>query len=152
MLREYPGILTLSLEGNLQPTMRFYNQTGYTSLDEDWNLITRSDGAPPIIRGRYIAASLFGRLLPRYHYDRKQTTSNSRRRRPPPPPPPPIHVLVGCTDVDFCTQRNLNLQEYTEFRTKESSRLKFLSQFDTWLQTGRAIDAPTTPPPDDELV
>merc|ERR1712078_875538 len=76
MLHEYPNIVTLSLETNLQPTMMFFNKTGYTSLDEDWRLAsvpseTLKNSSPSVttsrIRGRYIAASLYNRLLPRWH-------------------------------------------------------------------------------------
>jgi len=138
MLLEYPGILTLSLEGNIQPTLRFFNQTGYTMLDEDWNVLENVTR----IRGRYIAASLFGRLLPRYHYATimKQPSSTGSQEEEEFAQSPSLHILVSCTDEDFCAQKNLNLTNYTAFRKQESSRLKFSSQFDTWLQTGRAID------------
>lgn len=53
-LQEYPNILTLSLVGNIQTTMNFFNRTGYTVLDSDWNLMPGQQR----IRGRYIAASL----------------------------------------------------------------------------------------------
>eukprot|EP00529_Nitzschia_sp_RCC80_P021229 CAMPEP_0113463100 /NCGR_PEP_ID=MMETSP0014_2-20120614/12461_1 /TAXON_ID=2857 /ORGANISM="Nitzschia sp." /LENGTH=392 /DNA_ID=CAMNT_0000355039 /DNA_START=82 /DNA_END=1257 /DNA_ORIENTATION=+ /assembly_acc=CAM_ASM_000159 len=39
MISEYPNVLTLSVEGNLQPTCNFYNQTGYTRLNENWELV-----------------------------------------------------------------------------------------------------------------
>ena len=50
LLKEYPTILSLSLEGNIQPTINFYNRTGYTVLTEDWNLV-RSSGKNVFIRG-----------------------------------------------------------------------------------------------------
>lgn len=104
LLSEYPGILSLSLEGNIQPTIHFYNQTGYLSLhnnvndkddnDDDYHTTTAnqqqqqnemliselkilSQNKPsPLIRGRYIAASLYNRLLPRWHYYHYYSNNN----------------------------------------------------------------------------
>lgn len=132
LIRDYPGILTLSLEGNLQPTFHFYNKTGYTTLDENWNLVQ----AEPKIRGRYIAASLFQRLLPRWHYcmEQQQQSSSAVFLRPP------LHVIAGSTDASFCKWLGYNLDDYLAFQKEFAPRLKFSSQFDTWLKTGRAID------------
>ena len=58
-IREYPQVLTLSYEGNILPTVSFYNMTGYL------------DGfgySASAIRSRYIATSLYNRLLPRWHF------------------------------------------------------------------------------------
>jgi hypothetical protein len=141
LLRDYPSVLTLSLEGNLQPTLHFYNKTGYTSLTEDWELISSPDAnqspsaQPKVIRGRYIAASLFHRLLPRWHYwmsAKKDQQSGAIK--------PPLHAMVGATDATFCKLLGLDLHAYLEFKQESASRLKFSSQFDTWLKTGRAID------------
>lgn len=126
LLREYPGILTLSLEGNLQPTFNFYNKTGYTELDGDWNLV---EGKVKV-RGRYIGASLFHRLLPRWHYWMDQNSSVK----------PPLHIIAGSTDANFCKLLGYDLEMYQEFKEESAPRLKFSSQFDTWLKTGRAID------------
>ena len=128
LLREYPGILTLSLEGNIQPTIRFYNTTGYTHVTSDWMLQPGAKG----IRGRYIAASLFQRLLPRWHFLQQHGVSTL-----------PVHVLVGATDKAFCQHFLLDLSQYQRFQQESVSRLKFSSQFDTWLKTGRPIDADT---------
>ena len=126
-LTEYPNILTLSVEGNLQPTMNFYNRTGYTLLGDDWELQKGSKR----IRGRYIAASLFNRLLPRWHFCvQKEVTE-----------PLPLHVLVSANDADFCEHDEmLDLDEFLKFKKESIPRLKFSSQFDTWLKTGRPID------------
>ena len=126
LLRDFPGILTLSLEGNLQPTLNFYNKTGYTKLDEEWNLVKDK----PRIRGRYVAASLFHRLLPRWHYWMEHDSAVK----------PPLHVIAGSTDASFCKQLGFDLQEFMEFNKQSGPRLKFSSQFDTWLKTGRAFD------------
>jgi hypothetical protein len=111
LLRDYPGILTLSLEGNLQPTFHFYNKTGYTTLDENWNLVQ----GEPKIRGRYIAASLFQRLLPRWHYwmEQKQKSSSSAAFLRP-----PLHVIAGSTDASFCKWLGYNLDEYLAFQNE----------------------------------
>ena len=141
MLAEFPSILTLSLEGNIQPTLTFFNRTGYTCLDADWRLRSDQEATPRRIRGRYIAASLFNRLLPRWHHliangwplgqgetpDRASTL-------------PPLHILVGATDQAFCEQMGFEYQNYTQFKDQSMPRLKFSSQFDTWLKTGRPID------------
>jgi mTERF len=125
-LLEYPGILTLSLEGNLQPTLRFYNMTGYTQLDSDWNLVA----GKPKIRGRYIAASLFHRLLPRWHFCKDQNASIQ----------PSLHIIAGATDISFCRQLGYTLDKYLTFKEKSAPSLKFSWEFDTWLKTGRAFE------------
>jgi hypothetical protein len=53
---------------------------------------------------------------------------------------PPLHLLAGATDEVFCRQLNLSLGEYTKFKEEAIPRLKFNSQFDRWLKTGRPID------------
>jgi hypothetical protein len=139
LLRDYPSVLTLSLEGNLKPTLHFYNQTGYTSLTEDWELISppakraASSAQPKVIRGRYIAASLFHRLLPRWHYWMSEHPQSGAIK-------PPLHAMVGATDPAFCKLMGLDMHAYLEFKQESAPRLKFSSQFDTWLKTGRAID------------
>jgi hypothetical protein len=125
LLQEFPTVLTLSLEGNIQPTLTFFNRTGYTSLHSDWRL-----KSSPIIRGRYIAASLFNRLLPRWHH----LIANGLGEMPP------LHLLVGATDRAFCEQMGFDVEDYAMFKDQSIPRLKFSSQFDTWLKTGRPID------------
>ncbi|KAL3922006.1 MAG: hypothetical protein SGILL_002438, partial [Bacillariaceae sp.] len=157
MLFEYPNILTLSLEGNLQPTMAFFNKTGYTSLDEEWALVAVEDGdhddtpkQPDCgrIRGRYIAASLYSRLLPRWHYcfskrtsGRESTgTSDAAAMRPAISKPPPLHLLVMASDQAFCESMGVDVGDYLAFKEEAIPRLKFSSQFDTWLKSGRPIE------------
>jgi len=53
---------------------------------------------------------------------------------------PPIHLLAGASDEVFCRQLNLSLSEYTAFKEEAAPRLKFNSQFELWLKTGRPID------------
>jgi hypothetical protein len=124
-LQEYPNVLTLSLVGNIQTTMNFFNRTGYTLLNDDWELV---EGQTRIC-GRYIAASLYNRLLPRWHY----CLSCGLKA-------PPMHILVGSTDPIFCEELGLYLGEFELFKDDAVPRLKFSSQFDTWLKTGRPID------------
>jgi hypothetical protein len=126
LLQEFPTVLTLSLEGNIQPTLTFFNRTGYTSLSSDWRL----DPKLRPIRGRYIASSLFNRLLPRWHH----LIANGRVEMPP------LHLIVGATDRAFCEQMGFDFEDYALFKDQSVPRLKFSSQFDTWLKTGRPID------------
>ena len=137
-LNEFPNILTLSLEGNIQPTLNFYNRTGYTRLDEDWRFQGYNDTRP--IRGRYIAASLFNRLLPRWHYLIANGWPVGEQEPPDPSTLPPLHLLVGATDRAFCDQLGYDFEDYVAFKDQAVPRLKFSSQFDTWLRTGRPID------------
>ena len=167
LLGEYPSILTLSLQGNIQPTLNFYNQTGFIQFDSNWNrrpnhqvhMIVASDGLSvvspqlPVIRARFIAASLFHRLLPRWHFYLKtklardmnmalketvkddntlhgNTTTNL----------PSLHILAVASDKKYCEYLKVETKEYTAFKVDTIPRLKFSSQFDTWLKTGIPID------------
>jgi len=94
-------------------------------LDDNWKLIEGNKRIP----GRYIASSLFHRLLPRWHYCMKKEI-----------PKPPLYVLVGTTDESFCERMSLNVNQYLLFKQEAIPRLKFSSQFDTWLKTGRPIE------------
>ena len=200
MLHEYPNIITLSVETNLQPTMMFFNKTGYTLLNENWELISSSTSSsssssnniggsssaqignningkhttPSRIRGRYIAASLYNRLLPRWHFcfssnteDSKvhsekntesataansstairtsasastSTAKSSSTSSPSSPKTPSLHLLVMASDDAFCKAMGSQLETYMKFRKEAIPRLKFSSQFDTWLKTGKPID------------
>ena len=167
MLHEYPNIITLSVETNLQPTMMFFNKTGYTNLNESWELTPLSrmpteiesqrgnaNGKhlmPSRIRGRYIAASLYNRLLPRWHYclsSNSQTKNVELRTEAaiatmpshPPLETPPLHLLVMSNDEAFCLAMNFQLESFLTFKKEAIPRLKFSSQFDTWLKTGKPID------------
>lgn len=148
-LWQYPSILGLSLEGNLQPTVDFFNRTGYVVLDREWkNTVptyrgngTSGGGAAGsntlALPGRYLAASLTNRLLPRWHYytSRNRTNSDDTARRMI-----PLHTLVLANDANFCHSLGLNASEYSRFQREAIPRLKFNSQFETWLKTGRPID------------
>ena len=135
LLQEYPTILTLSLEGNIQPTINFFNRTEYTVLEDSWNL-ARGKGSVGVIRGRYIATSLYNRLLPRWHY----VLARGVKGQDGSVPPPPLYLLAGCTDQSFCDSFGFKMDEFTIFKTDSIPRLKFSSQFDTWVKTGRPID------------
>eukprot|EP00429_Kryptoperidinium_foliaceum_P009791 CAMPEP_0176005088 /NCGR_PEP_ID=MMETSP0120_2-20121206/2026_1 /TAXON_ID=160619 /ORGANISM="Kryptoperidinium foliaceum, Strain CCMP 1326" /LENGTH=572 /DNA_ID=CAMNT_0017337785 /DNA_START=145 /DNA_END=1863 /DNA_ORIENTATION=+ len=136
LLKEFPNLLTMSLEGNIQPTLNFYNRTGYTSLSEDWQLLPGATRIP----GRYIAASLYNRLLPRWHFclTTKHTTIDESGERPY-KNAPSLHLLVLSNDARFCDSLGLDPSEYSSFKDSAIPRLKFSSQFDTWLKTGRPI-------------
>ena len=164
MLHEYPNIITLSVETNLQPTMMFFNKTGYTLLNENWELISITSTptktgssrpkkpdivndkqiAPIRIRGRYIAASLYNRLLPRWHYCRsgyaEDKISEDSAVSTFPPVTPPLHLLVMASDYGFCQAMDFELESFLSFKKEAIPRLKFSSQFDTWLKTGKPID------------
>jgi hypothetical protein len=178
-LYEYPQILTLSMQGNIIPTLSFYNMTGYIKLDthvhptrqigHDLSIQqqqqSQQDHAKVSIRSRYIATSLYNRLLPRWHFlleereRRKEqqqlkyqilsTLEESIISNPASYQNnittafhllPSLHLLAGASDSNFCSQMKISLTEYLNYKEKEGSRLKFTSQFDTWLKTGRPID------------
>ncbi|CAB9522122.1 mTERF [Seminavis robusta] len=152
LLGEYPNILTLSLEGNIQPTLNFYNQTGYIKLDSDWNWEPsdpeedgdKKENPSPLIRARYIACSLFQRLLPRWHFYLKIKVKRSKTQFPVEEDDdndaPPLHILAMASDAKFCDFLGAEEEEYKAFKEETIPRLKFSSQFDTWLKTGRPID------------
>eukprot|EP00970_Alexandrium_tamarense_P017253 scaffold8827_cov270-Alexandrium_tamarense.AAC.2 len=156
-LREYPQILTLSLDGNIRPTLSFYNMTGYIEIDGHGLPQKPVSHHQPFIRSRYIATSLYNRLLPRWHYlleeqDRKQQLLNSDESGTATPKYiitpagedsthlPPLHLLAGAGDEVFCRQMKLSLTDYLAFKEEATPRLKFNTQFDMWLKTGRPID------------
>mmetsp|Transcript_25271 Transcript_25271/g.35644 ORF Transcript_25271/g.35644 Transcript_25271/m.35644 type:complete len:795 (-) Transcript_25271:532-2916(-) len=155
-LKEYPNVLTLSLEGNIQPTMDFFRQTGYIALDSDFNVVDtdssvigQDQGGINVrqnIPGRYIASSLFNRLLPRWHFYMQKFTAEMQETNQQsddknlPVNKPPLHILVGATDASFCDYVGCSLTELQEFTKVSAPRLKFSSQWDTWLRTGRPID------------
>jgi hypothetical protein len=143
LLYEYPSILTLSLEGNLRPTVEFFNKTGYIDLDEDWRV---QDGSA-LLRGRYLAASLYNRLLPRFYF--AQSCSNPSLTEQEDPTESvdkeasllvPLHLLVSGSDTAFCEALGASTEQYNVFKVETLPRLKFSSQFATWLKTGRPID------------
>jgi len=169
-LREYPAVLTLSIEGNLRPTIEFYNKTGYVHLDSGGRLIPNEDRRRDTligggtVRGRYLATSLYNRLLPRWHYFQTQIEANStgtnnasilgdplcdidgstgmsdeqcvqeEQLRPP------LHLLAGSSDQTFCAKYGFALDDYEQYRRVEGGKLKFNTQFANWIKTGRPID------------
>ena len=138
MLQEFPNILTSSLDGNILPTLNFFNRTGYIQLTDDWELAPGS----PRIPGRYLGASLYNRLLPRWHYCLAQGSSGAMGKNGGtlmPSNPPSLNLLVLANDLKFCDSLGLDLGDYLEFKEAAIPRLKFSSQFDTWVKTGRPI-------------
>ena len=156
-------LLTLSMD-NIQQTLSFYNMTGYIDLPNEEGEVSASPKAGNV-RSRYIATSLYNRLLPRWNFllkeqERKEdvlgelSLDNEGARREDTikyylPSPntssdrivlPPLHLLAGASDEVFCRQLNLSLGEYSAFKEEAVPRLKFNSQFDRWLKTGRPID------------
>lgn len=132
---EYPNILTLSLEGNIQPTINFYNRTGYVRLDQDG----QSKNSNIYMPSRYLGSSLFNRLLPRWNYYVSIETERSKSGREA-NPIPPLHLLAGAPDKQFCEKLGYNVQSFLNFKEEMSPKLKFSSQWATWLKTGRPID------------
>ena len=53
--------------------------------------------------------------------------------------PPSLNLLVLANDLKFCDSLGLDLGDYLEFKEAAIPRLKFSSQFDTWVKTGRPI-------------
>jgi len=170
-LSDYTLILTLSLEGNIQPTINFYNRTGYICLDESYHSIHGNESTnrdshcdhAVYLPGRYLATSLFQRLLPRWNYHlveeskrcneleaQKSQKSNisystlssddSDTNNSVPFKRPPLHLIASSTDERFCEQMEYDLFSYVKFKDEAVPRLKFSSQFDTWLKTGKPID------------
>eukprot|EP00985_Skeletonema_marinoi_P013416 scaffold6637_cov265-Skeletonema_marinoi.AAC.1 len=50
---------------NIQQTLSFYNMTGYIDLPNKEGMTTENAGN---VRSRYIATSLYNRLLPRWNF------------------------------------------------------------------------------------
>ena len=178
LLCEYPPVLTLSMEANLLPTIDFYNRTGYVHLDIEGRALPkkvyneenggdRSDTST--IRARYLATSLFNRLLPRWYYYKAQRPGSDDASMVDDPlcsldsfgngevnaddtndvgscqnevkeSRPPLHLLAGASDAQFCSKCNLELVSYEQYRQDEAGRLKFNWQFADWIKTGRPID------------
>ena len=169
-LCEYPVVLTLSVEGNLRPTIEFYNKTGYVRLDSEGRLLSNKDdtgskedsNGSSTVRGRYLATSLFNRLLPRWHYFKKKTEANTTSTNSAAvlddplcnidgttiddeqcnqeEMRPPLHVLAGSSDQRFCKNCGFDLADYEKYRREEGDKLKFNLQFANWIKTGRPID------------
>ena len=50
-----------------------------------------------------------------------------------------MFLLVLANDLKFCDWLGLDSADYIEFKETAIPRLKFSSQFDTWVKTGRPI-------------
>jgi mTERF. len=130
-ISDFPAVLTLSLEGNLQPTIAFYNRTGYIQ-----------DGRTTL-PGRYLASSLYNRLLPRWNYFLKfdqKIDEDTEYRSQEVTGRLPLHILAGASDQIFCKRMKYSYEDYMKFKKEAVPILKFSSQFDTWISTGRPID------------
>jgi hypothetical protein len=129
--------------------------SGYIDLEKD-GLPRNSRMLPSSkIIGRYIATSLYSRLLPRWHYLQLNSNSNQTIADTPIIPTldqvqydefdnvraslPPLHLLAGASDEVFCKRMALSLDDYLSFKEDKGPQLKFNSMFQTWLQTGRPI-------------
>jgi mTERF len=105
-LCQAPTCLSISLESNLRPTVAFFRTTQY------WN------DASSVITGRHLAASLYGRLLPRYLFHPDTTLS----------------PLVFDSDAAFCGGR------YLEFRQSDAAQQAVeQARWKLWLETGVRI-------------
>lgn len=142
MIAEYPTILTLSIEGNLRPTAQFFNRTQYIALDETYKLREAESvgservDAPTRLRARYLATSLYHRLLPRWNFVQ---LASPKGRALNETTNIPLHVLAGSTDAIFCQKMNISLVEYNLYKSEAVPQLRFFSQFEIWLKTGRPI-------------
>mmetsp|Transcript_28082 Transcript_28082/g.43041 ORF Transcript_28082/g.43041 Transcript_28082/m.43041 type:complete len:177 (+) Transcript_28082:3-533(+) len=122
-LKEYPNVLTLSLEGNIQPTMDFFRRTGYAALDSDFYVVDvnrnvkdqeRQQGTDvhQSIPGRYIASSLFNRLLPRWHFYMQKCTAGVQQKHEQSDDnnhlldKPPLHIMSHSATVNVNCQHN----------------------------------------------
>lgn len=100
-LNSSPTCLSISLEKNLRPTVEFFRSTHY------WN--------SSLITGRHLAASLYGRLLPRYHFNPRATLSQ----------------LVFDSDENFCGGKYLAFKNCGGAKNAiDQARWKL------WLETG----------------
>ena len=163
LLAEYPSVLGLSLEGNIQPTLSFYNKTGFIMLYSDWKPMDSStrpstnqiqkkgkddtNAQIPFIRGQNLASSLFQRLLPRWHFflaNKEQFMNKTKGAHDHSHfdyiKKPSLHMLSVADDWRYWEELGVDVEEYKLFKEDSIPRLKFSSQFDTWLKTGRPID------------
>ena len=114
LVGDYPNVLALSLEKNLQPTMEFYNQTGYTELGDDWTL---QEGSRAIL-GNCMESSLSNRLLPRWHYfhQQREQGKEGEAQAHSLDIKPSLSALNRATDRSFCEMFGFDVQDYTKFR------------------------------------
>lgn len=115
-----PSILGVSVPFNLKPTMEYLSGLGYD---------LRVD-----LRARHLAASLTGRIIPRYEFLRSEGKHIEGSELPT------LATLTTKSDRDFCTTFGLELESYLLFRDEISPKLKFGASFDRWIKTGKKID------------
>lgn len=156
-IKEYPAILTFSHDAKILPTLQFLNRTGYLNLDASgYAQDTTGNSAhhhPYAIPGRYLAASLYTRLLPRWHYiqnQRQQLLNNTCLDKTKNKPDavfqskvfehPPLHILTISTDLQFCSYFNFTATSFHLYREDAIPKLKFTAQFENWIRTGAPID------------
>jgi hypothetical protein len=114
-LSQAPTCLSISLESNLRPTVAFFRTTQYWNHNSS-NNDDDGDAAPvTTITGRHLAASLYGRLLPRYLFRPNATLSQ----------------LVFDSDAAFGGGR------YLEFRNSDVAKQAVdQARWQLWLETG----------------
>lgn len=134
LLGEYPPIFSTSLEGNIKPTINFFNATGHLSLDNEGCAIRSKKKDISLMRTRYLAASLYNRLLPRWQFLKEYIFEKSCERNLP-----PLYILIA-SDAKFCSYFGVEISSYLAFKSEVLPTLKFSSQFVNWIKTGRPID------------
>jgi hypothetical protein len=159
-LKEYPAILTFSHDAKIIPTLQFLNRTGYLNLDTSGyaqgtgNSTHHHHHHHQVIPGRYLAASLYSRLLPRWHYIQHQKqqllhhthlgeTNNKAQSEIQAKVlghPPPLHILALSTDLKFCSYFNFSVTSFYTYKEDAIPKLKFSTQFEIWIRTGAPID------------
>ncbi len=158
-LKEYPTILTFSHDAKIIPTLQFLNRTGYLNLDasgyaQGTGNSTYHHHHHHVIPGRYLAASLYTRLLPRWHYIQHQkqqllhdthlgetkSKAQSEIQAKVLGHPPPLHILALSTDLKFCSYFNFSVTAFYTYKEDAIPKLKFTTQFEIWIRTGAPID------------
>ena len=150
LLGEYPNILTLSLAQNLVPTVSFYNQTGYIALDDEWRPV-QDHQTTTHLRGRYIASSLYQRLLPRWQFVQEKQQQQQERQDENDQDEQDdteqqeslvdrlsLYILAVSSDKAFCKHMRLDYEEYGTYKRDAIPRLKFNNEVDSWLSSGRS--------------
>jgi hypothetical protein len=141
LLCTFPNVLTLSLEGNIRPTIKFYNRTGYIQLNKDWRPVTTKAGQTNhLLHGRFIATSLYNRLLPRWHICLEQAKSKEGAHGID-QLKLPLHILVSASDLAFCKYCGFSTDEYNTFCQNNMPELKYYFRLDKWINRGLPIDS-----------
>mmetsp|Transcript_42104 Transcript_42104/g.98641 ORF Transcript_42104/g.98641 Transcript_42104/m.98641 type:complete len:674 (-) Transcript_42104:1152-3173(-) len=134
---EYPPVLTLSLDDNIKPTVAFFARIGYIRLggtgraEEEVDAFTTTRK----VSFRHVAASLFRRIIPRWHYLKQNVWNKGQDIGPL----PPISILVGSTDQKFCDYFKIDQNKYTKFIKDVAPSIQFSAQFQEWIKSGRSI-------------